>query len=125
VADDVLWADQGLHATAHPKSAEAKMNGLRPGWPSGRRELGVTSIKVRFRHRHLLRLPHLPFTLVGATPQEADRANAGTSAPRPQNLRRILPRQLRPAARGALPKRICRTPCSTSAQTLRPLFRPF
>jgi len=96
VADDVLWVDQGPRATAHPKSAGAKMNGLRPRWPSGRRELGVTSIKVRFCCRHLLRLSHLPFTLVGATPREADRPNAGTSAPRPQNLRRFLPRQLRP-----------------------------
>jgi hypothetical protein len=70
VADDVLWADQGPHTAAHPKSAGAKMNGLRPRWPSGRRELGVTSIKVRFCCRHLLRLPHLPFTLGGRRPEK-------------------------------------------------------
>ena len=93
VVDDVLWADQGPHATAHPKRDGAKMNGLRPRWANGRRELAVTSPKVRFSCRHLViccicpisrsrwwgRRPETPIALTPERPLRDPRISAASS----------------------------------------------
>jgi hypothetical protein len=104
------------------------MNGLRPKWPSGRRELGVTSIEVSFCCRHLLRVPHLPVHVgvgdaprrpIALTPEHPLRDPRISAASSRDSFAPLMPPEEPVRNASAVPL------AAPPPGTLGPLFRPF